>query len=171
MILHTIRTGRALAGLGLALTLAAPIAPAAASQDAHMPAGAEAAAGVLHVKSGYPLDETIRRIKADIAQKGIMFFADIDQSQLGAGANIAIRPSHLLLFGNPPLGVQFLSANSYAGLDWPVRMLVKQEEDGSVTIAWTDFAYIKDRYALKDRDPQLKMASEVAASIAASAAP
>lgn len=127
------------------------------------------AKGVLRVKSAYGLDETIARLKADIAAKGIKFFAEIDQSQLGAAANIAIRPSKLILFGNPPLGVQFLSANPYSGLDWPVRMLVLEEADGSISVAWTDFAYVADRYSIANRAAQFAMASEVAASIASSA--
>lgn len=125
---------------------------------------------VLRIQSKYGVDETVARIKADIAAKGIRFFDDIDQADLGRGADIAIRPSRLLLFGNPPLGVQFLSANPFAGLDWPVRMLVFEEADGSVTVAWTDFASIGPRYALVDRGAQLKMAGEVAASIAGSVA-
>jgi len=127
------------------------------------------AKGVLRVKSVYTLDDTVAHLKADIAAKGIKFFAEIDQSQLGAGANITIRPSKLILFGNPPLGVQFLSSNPYSGLDWPVRMLILQEADGSVSVAWTDFGYIAHRYSIKDREAQFKMASEVAASIASSA--
>jgi uncharacterized protein (DUF302 family) len=127
------------------------------------------AKGVVRVTSKYGIDETIARLKADIAEKGIKFFAEIDQSQLGAGANIAIRPSKLILFGNPPLGVQFLSSNPYAGLDWPVRMLVLEEADGSVSVAWTDFSYIAGRYSITNRKAQFKMASEVAASIASAA--
>ena len=127
------------------------------------------AQGVLRVKSLYGVDETVERLKADIAAKGIKFFTEIDQSQLGAGADIAIRPSKLILFGNPPLGVQFLTANPYSGLDWPVRMLILQEADGSVSIAWTDFGYIAKRYSITNRKAQFKMASEVAASIASSA--
>jgi hypothetical protein len=75
----------------------------------------------------------------------------------------------LVLFGNPPLGVQFLQSNPYSGLDWPVRMLVLEAAEGAVCVAWTDFAYIAERYAIADRGPQFAMASEVAASIAAAA--
>jgi uncharacterized protein (DUF302 family) len=80
-----------------------------------------------------------------------------------------LRPSILLTFGNPPLGVQFLTANPFAGLDWPVRMLVLQDADGQVWIAYTDFAYIGRRHHITDRPDELLMASQVAASIAASA--
>ncbi len=117
----------------------------------------------------YAFDETVTRLKGDIAAKGIRFFDEIDHTKLGASANLPIRRSTLLLFGNPPLGVQFLQANPLAGLDWPVRMLVTEDKDGTVWISWTDFGFIAARYQLKERDPQIAMASEVAASIASSA--
>jgi uncharacterized protein (DUF302 family) len=128
------------------------------------------AAGVIRVHSAYGFDETVSRLKADVAAKGIKFFDEIDQSQLGAGANIALRPSKLLLFGNPPLGVQFLTSNPIAGLDWPVRMLVVQDPDGTVWVAYSDFKWIAGRYGISDRDAAFKMASEVSASIAGSVA-
>jgi uncharacterized protein (DUF302 family) len=147
------------------LTGFAPIATSAyAAEIATAPAE-----GVIKQRSDYAFDDTIARLKADIAGKGIRFFDEIDHMQLGASANLPIRRSTLLLFGNPPLGVQFLQENPLAGLDWPVRMLVTEDKDGSVWISWTDFGFISARYQLKDRDPQIAMAAEVAASIASAA--
>jgi uncharacterized protein (DUF302 family) len=108
----------------------------------------------------------VTRLKADIAMKGIKFFDEIDQTALGAGANLPINRSKLLLFGNPPLGVQFLQSNPLAGLDWPVRMLVTQDDNGVVWVSWTDFRFVANRYQLKDRDMQIAMATEVSSSIA-----
>jgi len=144
-----------------AQAVADPVQPSVASSSGQ---------GIKRVASAYAFDETVTRIKADIAAKGVRLFTEIDQTELGEGANIAIRPSKLLLFGNPPLGVQFLSANPYAGLDWPVRILVVQDDDGKVYVAYSDFDFIAQRYALKDRDAQIKMAKEVAGSIAGSVA-
>src|SRR5215469_9409488 len=98
--------------------------------------------------------------------KGIIFFSEIDQQKLAADAGFQVRPSILIVFGNPPLGIQFLTANPYAGLDWPVRMLVTQDGSGQVWVAWTDFDRIAHRHHITDRDAQFKMAAEVAASIA-----
>ena len=84
--------------------------------------------GIIAVKSAYPIGETIERLKRDIADKGIKFFDEIDQSKLAADAGITLRPSVLLIFGNPPLGTQFITANANAGLDWPVRLLVYENE-------------------------------------------
>jgi uncharacterized protein (DUF302 family) len=125
--------------------------------------------GVIRVKSGYGVEETVKILERDIAAKGIKFFSEIDQAKLAAEAGIQLRPSVLLTFGNPPLGVQFLTANAYAGLDWPVRMLVLQDAAGQVWIAYTDFAFIARRHHIENRADQLLMASQVAASIAASA--
>jgi uncharacterized protein (DUF302 family) len=137
------------------------------------PARADAALsgdGIVRVKSAYGFDETIARLKQDIADKGIMFFVAVDQSKLGANAGIALPPSTLLLFGNPPLGIQFLTSNRNAGLDWPVRLLVSQDETGQVWAIYTDFDWIKRRHAITDRDDAFKMASSVIASITASVA-
>ena len=125
--------------------------------------------GVIRQRSDYQFDATVARIKGDIAGKGIRFFDEIDHQKLGAGADLPIRRSTLLMFGNPPLGVQFLQANPLAGLDWPVRMLVTEDEDGSVWVSWTDFRFVASRYRLEDRDAQIAMAGEVAASIASAA--
>jgi uncharacterized protein (DUF302 family) len=155
----------------MALLLAAgPIsAVVPLASPAHAAGTATARAeGVVRQRSDYPFDQTVARLKADIAAKGIRFFDEIDHKALGAGANLPIGRSTLLLFGNPPLGVQFLQANPLAGLDWPVRMLVTQDEDGSVWVSWTDFGFVADRYSLTDKGPEIKMASEVAASIASS---
>lgn len=65
--------------------------------------------------------------------------------------------------------MQFLQSNPYAGLDRPVRMLVVEESDGSVWVAWSDFGFLRQRYAIADKDAQFKMAGEVAASIATAA--
>jgi uncharacterized protein (DUF302 family) len=132
-------------------------APTAAGED-----------GIVNVKSAHPIGETIRRLKQDIKDKGIMFFSEIDQSKLAADAGIKLSPSVLLVFGNPPLGTQFITSNPNAGLDWPVRLLVFENEKGEVWTAYTDFDWIARRHGIMDREAQFKMASAVVASITSS---
>jgi uncharacterized protein (DUF302 family) len=153
-----------LAGPGTVLSPIVTTPASAAVASATAPAE-----GVIRQRSDYAFDETVARLKADIAAKGIRSFDAIDHAQLGAGANLPINRSTLLLFGNPPLGVQFLQSNPLAGLDWPVRMLVTQDADGSVWVSWTDFRFVAGRYQIADRDAQIAMAGEVAASIASAA--
>ena len=150
----------------LAAVLATASAPALAAPAPPPPADS----GVIRIASTHSVDETVARVKADVAAKGVHFFSEIDQSELGKAANVPVRHSVLVQFGNPPLGLQFLTATPYAGLDWPVRMLVFEDADGGVWIAYTDFRYIGRRHHMANRDPQLKMASQVAASIASAGA-
>jgi uncharacterized protein (DUF302 family) len=124
--------------------------------------------GIITVKSAYPIKETVERLKKDIAEKGIKFFDEIDQSRLAADAGINLRPSILLIFGNPPLGTQFITANANAGLDWPVRLLVYENEKGEVWTAYTDFDWIAQRHGIENRKEQFNMASSVVTSITSS---
>jgi uncharacterized protein (DUF302 family) len=130
-------------------------------------AAAPADDGVVKVRSAYPMTETIDRIRQDVAAKGITFFSAIDQARLGADAGIALRPSTLLIFGNPALGVQFVTANPVAGLDWPVRLLVYQDAGGAVWTAYTDFDWIARRHHITDRQAAFGKATEVIRSITA----
>ncbi|MFL5086371.1 MAG: DUF302 domain-containing protein, partial [Xanthobacteraceae bacterium] len=88
--------------------------------------------GVVRVKSAYPIGETVDRLKKDIIGQGIKFFDEIDQAKLATDSGIKLNPSVLLIFGNPPLGTQFITANANAGLDWPVRLLVFENDKGEV---------------------------------------
>ena len=134
---------------------------------AFSPFGAAQAAddGIVKFKSAYPMPETIERMKKNIADKGIKFFDEIDQAKLAADAGIKLLPSTLLVFGNPPLGTLFITADSDAGLDWPVRLLVYQDAKGDVWVAYTDFAWIAKRHHITNRKKEFKMASEVIGSI------
>ena len=164
IVTRTRRAAAAAVVLAAASLSLIPAAPAFAQAAIEAPAD-----GVVRMKSANSFDETLVRLKADVQAKGIRFFDAIDQAALGAQANLKTGRSTLVLFGNPPLGVQFLQSNPYAGLDWPVRMLVVEDKDGSVWVAWTDFGFVRGRYQITGKDAQFKMAGEVAASIAAAA--
>lgn len=148
----------------LAFASTVPLAHAADT-----PARAERASDVLTLRSANGFDATVAKLTADVAAKGIRHFATIDQAELARGAGLPLRRSTLVLFGNPPLGVQFLQSNVLAGLDWPVRMLVTEDAAGRVSVSWTDFGAIAKRYGIVDRDAQFRMASDVALSIASAA--
>jgi uncharacterized protein (DUF302 family) len=155
MITFSIRSGYAFL---LALMLAVAAQTVQASSDD----------GVVKVKSIYPMEETVTRLKQDVANKGIMFFNEVNQSKLAADAGIKLRPSTLLIFGNPGLGSHFITSNPQAGLDWPVRLLVQQDDKGDVWAIYSDFDWIARRHGIKDREQQFKMASSVIQSICSS---
>jgi uncharacterized protein (DUF302 family) len=126
--------------------------------------------GIVQVKSAHPFTDTIDRIKQDVAAKGIMFFFTVDQSKLASEAGIKLRPSTLLVFGNPALGSQFITSNPNAGIDWPVRLLVTEDETGAVWTVYNDFQSIARRHGITDRGAAFQKAAEVITSITSSVA-
>jgi len=129
--------------------------------------------GIVRVKSAFATDETIARLKQDIAAKGIMFFTEIDQAQLAAtaGVKLPLRRSTLLIFGNPGLGTQFINGRPEAGIDWPVRLLVQEDNAGTVWATYTDFGWIARRHGIAaGNDAAFKTATGVIASITSSVA-
>jgi uncharacterized protein (DUF302 family) len=132
---------------------------------------AQSSDGLIRVRSAYSTDETIQRLKADIAAKGIRFFDEIDQADLAAkaGVKLPLRRSTLLVFGNPPLGTQFINGKPEAGIDWPVRLLVQEDAQGNVTATYTDFAWIARRHGVTG-DAPFRTATGVIASITSSVA-
>ena len=154
-----------LASAGLLIGMLVP-PPVATLADGARPVAA--ASGLVKVKSAYGMDETIARLKADIAKKGITFFAQIDQDKLAAAANIKIGPSVLLIFGNPALGTQFMLRNQESGIDWPVRILVYRDASGAVWAEYTDFVWIARRHGIDSDDAPFRMANAVIGSITSS---
>ena len=150
--------------LMVSVSLSASAAPSTEARDV----SAVSSDGTVAVRSAYPMAQTIERLKQDIVSKGITFFIAIEQSKLAGDAGEKLRPSTLLIFGNPALGAQFITSNPLAGLDWPVRLLVFQDESGAVWTAYTDFEWIARRHQIKDRDSAFGKASEVIASITSS---
>lgn len=159
-----------ISSLGTAAILAFVLASSASGvAAAESVAPAVPQSGIITAKSAYPMADTIARLKKDVADKGIKFFIEVDQAKLAADAGISIRPSTLLIFGNPPLGTLFIAGNPLAGIDWPVRLLVFQDEKGDVWTAYTDFAYIARRHDIQGMDTAaFEKASGVIASITSS---
>lgn len=155
--------------VALAIAAALSLGTIPASVQAQTAAASAVPADVVRLESANGFDETVVRLKSDVQAKGIRLFDQIDQSALGAQAGLPVQRSTLIIFGNPPLGVQFLQSSPYAGLDWPVRMLVFEDANKKVWVSWTRFDVIAKRYGITNRDPQIKMASEVAMSIATAA--
>jgi uncharacterized protein (DUF302 family) len=159
-----------IASLMVAALVPAALALSSVSSRADSPARQVFENGIVKVKSHYPVAETVDRIKQDVARKGIMFFFAVDQTKLAGEAGIELRPSTLLVFGNPALGSQFITSNPLAGIDWPVRLLVLEDEKGDVWAVYNDFDYIARRHGITDRRDSFDKATEVIGSITSSVA-
>jgi len=135
-----------------------PILPAAAAEDAPVPAGM-----VLLPARGSVADAWAR-LEAAVAARGLTVFARIDFAADAAAAGLSLRPTRLLVFGNPRAGTPLLAASPSAGIDLPLKVLIWEAADGSVTVGYNSPAWIGERHAVpQELRGRLQPVAELAA--------
>ena len=107
--------------------------------------------GLVSKKSGFGATETLDRLETVLVKKGITVFARVSHTGGAAGAGIALRPTELLIFGNPKLGSHFFTSRQTAGIDLPMKALAWEDADGQVWLTYNDPLFIADRHGIADR--------------------
>ena len=100
--------------------------------------------------SKYAYAETVTRLKETITGAGNTIFATIDQAAAASGAGLELRPTTLLVFGNPKAGTALMQSDPLIGLDLPLKLLVWDDGD-TTSVAFTSPAEIAGRYHVEDR--------------------
>jgi uncharacterized protein (DUF302 family) len=91
-------------------------------------------------------------------------FARIDFAADAAAAGLSLRPMRLLVFGNPRAGTPLLAASPSAGIDLPLKVLIWEAADGSVTVGYNSPAWIGERHAVpQELRGRLQPVAELAA--------
>jgi len=118
-----------------------------------MPLAYAADNGLITLKSPYSVDQTLDRFEQALKAKGMTVFTRIDHAKGAAGVDLKLRPTTVLIFGNPKIGTLLMQSQQTAGIDLPLKLLAWQDADGQVWIAYNDPGYIAARHDIKDRDP------------------
>lgn len=108
--------------------------------------GARAAEGMILVKSPHGAKETMDRLEAVIKQKGLTIFARIDHAAGAAKIGKALRPTELLIFGNPQGGTPLMLCSQTAGIDLPLKALVWEDESRQIWVGYNDIGYVAQRH-------------------------
>ena len=104
--------------------------------------------GLDTIPSNYSVDETVTRLLALLEEKGIKLFALVDHSGEAAAAGLTMRPTKLLIFGNPKAGTPLMLAEPLSALDLPLKSLVTEATPGEVMVSFNAAAYILGRHSL-----------------------
>ena len=104
--------------------------------------------GIVTLPSHHSVDETVATIEKALAAKGVKLFALIDHSGEAEKAGLHMRPTRLLIFGNPKAGTPFMVAAPSIAIDLPMKILVAEDAAGQVWISYNDPAYIQARHHL-----------------------
>jgi uncharacterized protein (DUF302 family) len=129
--------------IAMLITLVLPLSAGAADELAAKP-------------SKYSVKETLDRLTAALKDKGITPAARIDHAAGAKAAGLELRPTEVLLFGNPKLGTPLMQANRHIAIDLPMRVLAWEDDAGKVWIAYTRPETLKARYRIDGRDDTWK---------------
>jgi uncharacterized protein (DUF302 family) len=122
-----------------ALTFAAMTAPTA-----------NAAEGLIEIESAYSASETMDRLKQLVEERGLTVFARIDHAAGAERIGASLRPTELLIFGNPQGGTPFMQCAQSAGIDLPLKALVWEDESSRVWLGYNDPAFLAERHGAGD---------------------
>ncbi len=110
--------------------------------------------GLVTIPSEHSVSETIDRLASVLEKKGFTIFARIDHSKNAAGVDVELRPTELLIFGNPKVGSTLMQDRQTVGLDLPAKMLAWQDADSRVWLTYTDAAWMGERHGLGEKGGQ-----------------
>ncbi|WP_430391169.1 DUF302 domain-containing protein [Dyella sp. 20L07] len=104
--------------------------------------------GVVTLRSGFNVPQTVERITHVLGEHGATVFAHIDFSGDAGRAGLTMRPEQMLIFGNPKSGTPLMQIEPRVGLDLPLKVLVWEDDHGATWLAYNTPEYILGRHGL-----------------------
>ena len=104
--------------------------------------------GLVSIASSYSVKETFDRLEVALRAKNITVFTRIDHAAGAASVAMMLRPTELLIFGNPKAGTPLMQCNQTIGIDLPLKILGWQDEGGKVWISYNDPRWLARRHGL-----------------------
>ena len=122
--------------------------------------------GIVTIAAHHSVDETVSKLEAALNVKGVKLFALIDHSGEAEKAGMAMKPTKLLLFGNPKAGTPLMVHSPSAAIDLPLKILIAEDDEGKVWISYNSTEYIAQRHNLPpDLAENIAVVAKLAAAI------
>jgi uncharacterized protein (DUF302 family) len=102
--------------------------------------------GLTICASDFGPKETLDRLAAAVTNRGMAILVRIDHAATAAQAGMELRPTAVLIFGNPKAGTPLMQATQTMGIDLPLRALVWQDENGRTWLAYNDPKWLAKRH-------------------------
>ncbi len=126
-----------------------------------------AAAGLLSSKSPYSVAVTIDRFEKLVSGKGMKIFARVDHAAGARKVNQELRPTELLIFGNPQGGTPLMQCSQSFAIDLPLKALAWEDAQGQVWLGVNDLATLAARHHADDCPAVAKVGAAVRNFVAA----
>jgi uncharacterized protein (DUF302 family) len=104
--------------------------------------------GIVDIRSNHSVDITVEKLKSILETKSVTLFALVDHSGEAAKVGMPMRPTKLLIFGNPKAGTPLMQATPSVAIDLPLKILVWEDESGQAWASYNAPEFLRDRHNL-----------------------
>ena len=126
-------------------------------------------ASLITIKSAHDVSTTADRLEGILKNKGMNVFARIDHAAGAKKADMELRPTELVIFGNPKVGTPLMKCSQTMGIDLPQKALIWEDEKGDVWLGYNDQDDLAKRHAITGCDEVLTKVKGALANFAAAA--
>lgn len=130
---------------------------------------AMAADGLITVKSQHSVAATTDKLETVLGEKGMTVMNRVNHAAGAESAGMELRPTELVIFGNPKVGTLLMQCAQSVALDLPQKALIWEDEEGQVWLGYNDPEYLKTRHAIEGCDARLEKVSRALAGFARAA--
>jgi uncharacterized protein (DUF302 family) len=104
--------------------------------------------GIVEIPSNYSVDRTVQNLEDLLKAKGVQLFAIVDHSGEAQRAGLKMSPTKLLIFGSPKAGTLLMLAAPSLAIDLPLKILIREDNDGKVWVSYNSPGYLRERHGL-----------------------
>lgn len=126
--------------------------------------------GLIIIRSNHDVTETIDRLESALQKKGMTIFKRVDHTAGAAKADLNLRPTELLIFGNPKVGTPLMLCSQTAAIDLPQKALAYEDANGQVWLVYNDPAYMATRHNTQGCEQAIQKVSNALANFTKAAA-
>jgi uncharacterized protein (DUF302 family) len=104
--------------------------------------------GIVNILSSHSVEKAVEKLTGMLHAKGITLFALVDHSGEAEKAGMKMRPTKLLIFGNPKGGTPLMIAAPSSAIDLPLKLLVWEDAERRTWISYNSLQYLQERHGL-----------------------
>lgn len=112
--------------------------------------------GLVSVKSNHDVLTTANRLESALKEKGITVFARIDHAQGAQQIGQALKPTLLIVFGNPAMGTPLIQRSRSIGIDLPLKALIWEDQAGQTWFSYNAPEYLARRHGITEMAELIK---------------
>jgi len=128
-----------------------------------------ASEGLVKYESRFSVKETADRFEEIAKSKGLTLFARVDHRKNAQGVNLELRPTEVIMFGNPKVGTPLMQCAQNVAIDLPQKVMVSEDANSKVWLSYNSPNYLMERHNIKGCDEVINKISRVLSTLSKAA--